>query len=195
MAIIPTLQQTNQARIAIKSSREQKSLTLLINGVVAKQWVDPEGFAARGTGIRFVHQGQGPLRLANLRITEWDGRLDEHVAPLVANVKDDVARLVNRDSVVGQVIEWKDGKFRLATASGPIEVPIERIAQLDLATDRSQPAPLQPGEIRAFFAGRGSLTFALESWTEKAVRVNSTSFGKAEIAPRAFSRIVFQPQP
>lgn len=195
MAIIPTLQQTNQARIAIKSSREQKSLTLLINGVVAKQWVDPEGFAARGTGIRFVHQGQGPLRLANLRITEWDGRLDEHVAPLVANVKDDVARLVNRDSVVGQVIEWKDGKFRLATASGPIEVPIERIAQLDLATERSQPAPLQPGEIRAFFAGRGSLTFALESWTEKAVRVNSTSFGKAEIAPRAFSRIVFQPQP
>jgi len=93
------------------------------------------------------------------------------------------------------VLEWKAGKFRLASANGPIDVPIERIAQLDLATERSQPAPRQPGEIRAYFVGRGSLTFALESWTEKAVRVNSTSFGKAEITPRAFSRIVFQPQP
>ena len=195
MAIIPMLQQTNQARIAIKSSREQKTLTLLINGVVAKQWMDPEGFGARGTGIRFVHQGQGPLRLANLRITEWDGRLDEHVAPLVANTKDDVARLVNRDSVVGRVLEWQDGKFRISTAGGPIDVPIERVAQLDLATERSQPMPLRPGDVRVFFAGRGSLTFALESWTDKSVRVNSSSFGKAEFAPRAFSRIVFQPQP
>jgi hypothetical protein len=93
------------------------------------------------------------------------------------------------------VNEWKAGKFRLTTGNGAIEVPIERIAQLDLATERSQATPQQPGEIRAFFVGRGSLTFALESWTEKAVRVTSTSFGKAEITPRAFSRIVFQPQP
>ena len=30
--------------------------------------------------------------------------------------------------------------------------------------------PLQAGDLRVFFAGRGSLTFALESWTEKGVR-------------------------
>jgi len=195
MAVIPLLQQTNRARVAIKSSREQKTITLMLNGVVAKQWADPEGFGGEGTGIRLVHQGQGPMRVANLRVTEWDGRLEENVAPLVPNVKTDVARLVNRDSVAGRLVEWKNGKLRFAIADNFIEVPLDRVAQVDFATERAQPTPLQAGDIRVFFTGRGSLTFALESWTEQGVRASSGNFGKAQFAPRAFSRIVFQPQP
>lgn len=195
MAVIPQLQQTNRARIAIKSSREQKTITLLLNGVVAKQWADPEGFGGVGTGIRLVHQGQGPMRLANLRVSEWDGRLEESVAALVPNVANDVGRLVNRDSVAGRLVRWEAGKFRFAVADNFIEIPLDRVAQVDFATDRAQTVPLQAGNIRVFFTGRGSLTFALESWTEKGVRASSANFGKAEFAPRAFSRIVFQPQP
>ena len=195
MVVSPTLQQTNQARIAIKSSREQKTITLLINGTVVKQWLDPEGFGGEGTGIRLVNQSQGPMRLANLRVSEWDGRLEETVAPLVPNVKDDVGRLVNRDSVAGRVVELKDGKLRFAVADNFVSIPLDRVAQVDFATDRAQTAPLQAGDLRVFFAGRGSLTFALESWTEQGVRASSANFGKAEFVPRAFSRIVFQPQP
>lgn len=195
MAVIPQLQQTNRARIGIKTSREQKTITVFINGVVAKQWVDTEGFGGEGTGIRLVHQGQGPMRLANIRISEWDGRLEENVAALVPNVKTDVGRLVNRDSVSGRLVELKDGKLRFAVTDNFIEIPMDRIGQVDFATDRAQTAPVQAGDIRVFFAGRGSLTFALESWTEKGVRASSANFGKAEFAPRAFSRIVFQPQP
>ena len=160
-----------------------------------KQWVDADAFGGEGTGIRLVNQSQGPLRLANLRISEWDGRLEENVAALVPNVKTDVARLVNRDSVAGRLVELKEGKLRFAIADNFIEIPLDRVAQLDCATERAQTAPLQAGDIRVFFAGRGSLTFALESWTEKGVKVSSANFGKAEFAPHAFSRIVFQPQP
>jgi hypothetical protein len=195
MAVIPQLQQTNRAQIAIKSSREHKTITLLINGVLAKQWGEPEAFGGQGTGIRLVHQGQGPLRVANLRVTEWDGRLEETVAPLVPNADNDVGRLVNRDSVAGRLVEWKDGKLHFAVGDRAVEVPLDRIAQVDFATTRAQTTPLPAGDIRVFFAGRGSLTFALESWTEKGVRASSGNFGRAEFAPRAFSRIVFQPQP
>ena len=195
MAVIPQLQQTNRARIAIKTSREQKTITVLINGIVAKQWVDTEGFSGEGTGIRLVHQGQGPMRLANLRISEWDGRLEENVAALVPNVKNDVGRLVNRDSIAGRLVELKDGKLRFAVADNFIEIPMDRIGQVDFATERAQTAPVQAGDIRVFFAGRGRLTFALESWTDKGVRASSVNFGKAEFAPQAFSRIVFQPEP
>ena len=195
MAVIPQLQQTNRARIGIKTSREQKTITVFINGVVAKQWVDTEGFGGQGTGIRLVHQGSGPMRLANLRVSEWDGRLEENVAALVPNVKNDVGRLVNRDTIAGRLVELKDGKLRFAVADNFIEIPMDRIGQVDFATDRAQTAPVQAGDIRVLFAGRGSLTMALESWTEKGVRASSANFGKAEFAPRAFSRIVFQPQP
>ena len=185
----------SQAHIAIRSSREHKTINLFINGVLAKQWLDPE-FAAKGTGVRFVAQPiGGSLRLSNLRVHEWDGRLAETLAPLVPNVKDDVGRLVNRDSVAGRLIEMKDGKLRFAVADNFVSIPLDRVGQVDLATDRAQTAPLQAGDIRVFFAGRGSLTFALESWTEKGVRASSANFGKAEFVPRAFSRIVFQPQP
>ena len=51
MAVIPMLQQTNRARVAIKSNREQKSITLLLNGVVAKQWVEPEKFGGEGRTV------------------------------------------------------------------------------------------------------------------------------------------------
>lgn len=195
MAVIPLLQQTNRARVAIMTSREQRSITLLINGALSKQWVEPEKFSGAGTGIRLVNQGQGPMRLANLRVTEWDGRLEETVAPLVPNVNKDVGRLVNRDSVAGRLVEWKDGKFRFAVEEKFLEVPLNRVAQVDFATDRAQLTPLQAGDVRVFFSGRGSLTFALERWTGEGVRASSPNFGKAEFSSRAFSRIVFQPQP
>lgn len=195
MAVIPMLQQTNRARIAIKSSRDQKSITLLINGQAAKQWVEPEKFGGEGTGIRLVHQGQGPMRLANLRVTEWDGRLEEGVAPLVPNVDQDVGRLVNHDSVAGRLTEWKAGRLHFVVGDRVVEVPLDRVAQVDFATARAQTTPVQAGDVRVFFTGRGSLTFALESWTEQTVRAASANFGRAEFSPRAFSRLVFQPQP
>ena len=195
MAVIPQLQQTNRARIAIKSSRDQKSITLLLNGVPAKQWVEPVVFGGQGTGIRLVHQGQGPLRVTNLRVTEWDGRIEEQAAPLVPNVEHDVGRLVNRDSLAGRLTEWKDGKLRFTAADRVVEVPLDRVAQVDFATAHAQPTPFQAGDLRVYFTGRGSLTFTLESWTEQGVRGRSRNFGQAEFSPRAFSRIVFQPQP
>lgn len=183
----------NAAQIAIRSSREQKTINLFINSVLVKQWADPE-FAVGGTGVRFVAQPVGgSVRLSNLRVFEWDGRVAETLAPLVPNVTVDVGRLMNRDSVAGRLVELKDGKLRFAVADNFIEVPLDRVGQVDFATDRAQAAPFQPGDIRVFFTGRGSLTFALESWTERGVRASSANFGTAEFAPQAFSRIVFRP--
>lgn len=194
MAIFP-MPTNNSAQVAIRSSREQKTINLFINGVLAKQWADPQ-FAAGGTAVRFVAQPVGgSIRLSNIRVFEWDGRVAETLAPHVPNVKVDVGRLVNRDSVSGRVVELKEGKLRFAIADNFIEVPMDRVGQVDFATDRAQAAAVQPGDVRVFFAGRGSLTFALESWTEKAVRGRSANFGTVEFAPRAFSRIVFQPKP
>lgn len=193
MAVIPMLQQTNQARVAIKCSREQKTITLFLNGVLAKQWHDPAGFGGEGTGIRLVHQGQGPIRLANLRVTEWDGRLEEQAAPVAANVQDDVCRLVNRDALAGTAKSFRDGRLTFATADRPVEVPLARIAQVDFATAKNQPVPAEAGAAQVFFAGRGRLTLALEGWTEKLVTARSGTFGRVEFVPQAFSRIVFAP--
>ena len=41
---VTPLPSPNRARIAIKTSREQKTISLFLNGVLTKQWAEPDGF-------------------------------------------------------------------------------------------------------------------------------------------------------
>ena len=45
--------------------------------------------------------------------------------------------------------------------------------------------------MRAFFAGRGQVTCALEKWDDKGVGAKSPSFGAATFSPQAFERLQF----
>ncbi|HVK59880.1 MAG TPA: hypothetical protein VM735_13930, partial [Candidatus Kapabacteria bacterium] len=57
-ASLQHLAQTNAAHIDIRVSKSKKLIALLVNGILVKQWNDDD-FAGTGTGVRFVHQGQG----------------------------------------------------------------------------------------------------------------------------------------
>ncbi len=188
--IVPTFSQKNNAHITLKVSKEDRSITLLIDDVIVKQWIDDQKFNGEGSGMRFVHQGQGALKISNLHITEWDGRFEEKITPNT-NSSNDLALLLNRDKVAGTLRNFHDGKLNFALPQAAIDVPIQRIAQLVLA-DGPPKDPHPIGEdIRAYFEYRGSLTFKLERWDEKKVVGISPVFGRFEADPKAFGRIEF----
>jgi hypothetical protein len=156
-----------------------------------KQWNDDD-FAGTGTGVRFVHQGQGAVKLTNIRLTEWDGVFDEPIA-ITPNKTQDLTRLKNGDRVIGSVKAIRDGKLSIEAAGTVLDVPVTRVKQVELS---SAPPALatkaKPFTVRAFFAtGMGSLTFDLEKWTTEEIAVSSESFGTAKLKPQAFSRVVF----
>ena len=188
-ASLQQLAQTNAAHFDIRVSKSKKLLALLINGVLIKQWTDEE-FAGTGTAVRFVHQGQGAVKLTNLKVTEWDGVFEEPLS-LTPNKKQDLARLKNGDRMIGNVKGISDGKLSMDTGGTVLDVPLARVKQVELA---SAPAEVKstPQTVRAFFAsGLGSLTFDLENWSTNELAGSSANFGAAKFKPNAFSRILF----
>jgi hypothetical protein len=189
-ASLQQLSQTNAAHIDIRMNKPKKLIALLVNGVLIKQWVD-EDFAGTGTGVRFVHQGQGAVKLSNLKLTEWDGTFDEP-ATVTPNKTQDLARLKNGDRVIGNVKSIRDGKLNIEANGTPLDVPLTRVKQVELTAPRSTEPKPTPATVRAYFAsGAGSLTFNLEKWTAEELTVTSENFGSAKLKPEAFSRILF----
>lgn len=191
-APIQGLSQKNSAHFDIRVNKATKTIALLIDGVLAKQWIDDDSFAGTGTAVRFVHQGQGAVKLTNIRLTEWDGQFEEAVT-LTPNKSQDLARLKNGDRIIGKVQSIRDGKLKIEAASTVLDVPLARVKQIELAAAaRSDNLRPNPATVRAHFAsGNGSLTFDLEQWSAESLTGTNAQLGVLKLDPKAFSRLVF----
>ena len=76
-ATLPGFRNETNSHIEFFASKPEKMIAVSINGKVIRKWTDHDGFVGEGTGVRIVHQGRGAVRIANLRVEEWDGRFQE----------------------------------------------------------------------------------------------------------------------
>lgn len=190
-ASLQTLAQKNSAHFDIRVSKSKRVLALLIDGVLVKQWVDTDEFAGTGSAVRFVHQGQGAVKLTNLKITEWDGQFEEPVS-LTPNKSQDLARLKNGDRVFGNVKGIRDGKLSIEAAGTVLDVPITRVKQVEIANAQAPPPAIRTNTVRGFFgSGSGSMTFDLQQWSAEGLKAESANFGKANFKANAFARLLF----
>lgn len=187
---MPNLVSRSKAHFSIRTDRENKTVALFMDEMLVKQWTDNANFTEGGTGLLFYLQGQQPVKLSNLRITEWDGRLDSTEGP-AANPKEDLAKLVNKDKVSGTVKTIKDGKLVFGTTFAPLEIPLERVVEIDFAADGIKNKAVGGNDVRLYFADRGQLTMQVERWNDLQVVGVSPNFGKAKFIPNAFSSIQF----
>ena len=189
-ASLQHLAQTNAAHVDIRVNKSKKLIALVVNGTLVKQWSD-EDFAGTGSSVRFVHQGQGAVKLTNIKVTEWDGSFEEP-ALITPNKTQDMARLKNGDRIIGNVKAIRDGKLSIEGAGTLLDVPIARVKQVELVPAAPLTNKADDQTVRAYFtSGSGSLTFTLEQWTNVEVTAASENFGAAKFKPEAFSRIVF----
>ena len=194
MESIPGLDQKNSAQIGLRVNKEQKTISLLVDGVLVKTWQEPQEFAGRGTCMRFVQQGQAPVSLRNIRIGEWDGTLEPPPAS-ITNAAQDFVQLKNQDTLTGVLQSIRDGKLSFVTSFGTLDIPLQRVVHIELATEKAAPPQRDPGGIRAYFSDRGRLTFQLDEWRDQQVSGSSPNFGKAQFDPAAFDWIEFNLSP
>ena len=78
------------------------------------QWADTNGFEGEGSGIRFV-ENLGAIKLSNLRVTRWDGILEEKpdTAP---RGREDVVWLQNGQSIFRLHLQFQRAKCECARA-------------------------------------------------------------------------------
>lgn len=180
----------NSAHVEIRADLPRRLLALLVDGELVKQWSDPEPFTGTGTAIRLVHQGQGVVKLSNLRIHEWDGTFEEKPtnppdSPL------DLVKLRNGDRVAGEFESLRDGVVRVSVRGSALSIPLERVKQIETAGRKSLVPRALPGDVRAYFYNGAGVTFRLEEWTDQHVIGSSPSFGKVAFLPAAFARVEF----
>ncbi len=185
----PLLSQKNQAHIEIRADKAKRTLALLIDGVVVKQAVDADGFAGTGTALRFVHQGLGTLRLSNLKVAEWDGLFEEPYSNKGGT--EDLIRLRNGDRVHGKVEKLTNGKLSIATDSAKLEVPWQRVKQLEAPGKGLQAVKEEPFNALGQLTSGAPLKFEFVRWDEKGIHVENAQFGKAIFDPAVFQRVRF----
>lgn len=187
---VPAFSQKNAVHVEVRASKPKKLVALLVDGVLIKQWQDTDDFAGGGRGMRFVHQGQGSIKLANLRISEWDGQFEEKPTN-PPDSKQDLVKLRNGDKLAGDVEDVRDGRLTMQVAGAKMTVPLDRVKQVELAGKKAERAPENATDVRAYFRRGGSVTFQLERWTPQGVTATSPNFGRVVFNPAAFEWIQF----
>jgi len=190
--IAPILGQKNEAHITIHSSKERRVLTLLIDGVLVKEWSAGVP-AAQGTGVRFVHQGQGSIQLSNLRVRQWDGRLDE-VSPNAHVGPDEAVITVSGEKLVGKLKAYDPTALELLTGQTPFKVGLDRVQRIEFSPVKAPteaPAVTNGRLARAKLANGGMLTFVLRSWKDGQATVVLPGIGEVVIKTELLQQLEF----
>ncbi|HZM05651.1 MAG TPA: hypothetical protein VFC44_21835 [Candidatus Saccharimonadales bacterium] len=190
----------NKIHVAIQSNKDEATLAVFIDNVLIKRWTDPNGFTATGGGILFVQAGMGGtgVKVSNIRVSQWTGRTEPETAAVVTNV--DAIRLVNHDQADGKIMNIKDNQVSLALGGTVLQVPLQRVTQINFATPATTTPANDPWNVRALFPGGGSLSFQLEKWNGQEVAGRSAIFGRLAFQPSAIRELEFnldrpRPQP
>ena len=187
---LQSLMQKSKAHFSIRVNKDAKTIALFVDGHLAKQWTDRGEFAGGGGGIAFYSQGRGLIKLSNIKIDSWDGKLEEPPKPGDKS-PEDTLRLANGDKVSGSLKEIAKGNAALASMYAPLNIPIDRIEEIDMAGKNADQAKRKAGDVRVYFAGGGMVTVSVEKWDGKELIGTSPNFGRATFKTEAFERIQF----
>lgn len=182
-------------RFALRTDRAQRQFTLSINGLKVTRWkdtADPEGL---GNGLSFTSRMAAPLKISRVRVAEWDGGLPAAIDPKAAVPKQDTLIMTNSDSLKGEFLSAANGKVKIKSEFGEVDLGLEHIALIQFAKVAAAPAkPKGAGWVRAQLKGRGTLAFKLKDWADGKLTVESPDFGTATLDARVIDSLTFNLQ-
>ena len=188
---MPDLKGRAKMRVKIFTNKEEGTVALFIDDALIKRWKDSTGFAATGTGLLFYVMRPGmTVKLSNISVSEWDGKF-EPVGSSGVRTNNDAIAFINHDRAGGKIETLQDGKIGLMFGEHHLNVPLERITQIDFAVTADPATVHRPGVVRAWFPGGGSLSFKLEKWDDKHIAGQSAVFGPLAFQPRSIRELEF----
>ncbi len=180
-----------KAHVDIRIDKAAARIVLLVDGELVKQWVDKNGFAGEGSGIRMVHQGQGSIRFSNFRVTTWNGQIEEPPA-IRATAKEDLVTLRNGKRRTGKVQSVQNSALMLALTDGETKIPLQEIQKIEFAGVVNQKTTTaSKSAVVAKFAERGVVHLELSELQDERLRGISPNFGPVSFPIRAFEKLSF----
>ena len=173
----------SRVRYSLRTNKKTRSFILSINGVRIANWKDKETFAGKGDGLLFTSRASAPLKVSNIRISQWDGSKPIAATDTTISPKQDTIRLVNDDTVTGAITGIGDGKVKIKSSFGEVAIPWanSRLIQFAKSAQGTGINKMEKGIVRATLKDAGILDFKLISWTEDKLEVESPIFGTATL--------------
>ena len=205
------LSQDEMAHIELRSSTKSGKTILFINKTPIEVFSDTElEGSVFGDCLHFVSNQSKPMRISNIKITPWDGKIDQQPVARMRNMIDNEPKkqtpatpktepktdsnrmmLANGDSIIGEALAIKEGNITLKTELGDFNVPVERFSDLALKGLGSEESKKYNGDIRATFPDGSSLIFRLDAINDNTIDGFSQNFGTAKFNISSISRIDF----
>ena len=187
---LQNIMRREKTHIELRTNKEKKSIWLLVDDKMVKEWTDPAEFNGGGGNIIFSCQPGTFVKISNIKVSKWDGKFDDAPAQGQKTAEDSV-QLANEDKVTGQLTSIKEGKMKFSSSYAELNIPLERIVQIDLAAAHGDQSKPTPTDVRAYFPEGGSVTMQLMQWDAKGCTGSSPNFGTANFSADAFTRILF----
>ena len=172
-----------RASIALKVDKKKREFALYVNGKFMTKWKDIAGtdFAGKGNGLLFTSRSSNHIRLAGIRVSEWNGSLPGQNKTAAANNKDDFVVFNNEDTITGKLLGIDKGKmtFKSTLSSDGLAIPLETVDVIHLSKEGVKGASVPANSARITLKGKGSLTMQIKSWKDGKVTGVSPVFGEA----------------
>ncbi len=211
---IPEMLSKEKIRLELLVDRKTGLIRMLVNGNVAADWTDPDPDPGTLSGsIHFNAQDASPIRISRIEVTTWDGVVegrapdhdegfmeDDEPLPAREEPEPDPARirLRNNDQVEGEILGIEDGKVKLKTRFGDVQLPVSRLRTFTLHTKESRKDPelyqlpkRYLGDVRAWFPDGSCVTFRLEDSKDGRFKGYAQPFGEVDFDASAFNRVEF----
>jgi hypothetical protein len=190
-APLPNPAGKNKIHVIIQSNKEEGTVAVLVDNVLVKRWKDENGFGATGGGLLFqqVLGTVAAVQLSNIRISQWQGRFEPETSAVRTNL--DVIRFINHDQAAGKITGITDGTVTLVLGKTLLQIPLQRVTQINFTAAPVAATTCGPWEVRAFFPCGGNLSFQLVKWTDKEVSGQSAIFGSLAFQPGQIRQLEF----
>ncbi|GEM_PF-886167 len=172
-------------------NREEKEMYLFMNGEMIKKWTDQFDGKVSGDAFAFRALGNSPMKLNNMVIREWDGKIEtERQGEAGAN---DMLLLTNGDTFSGKVIGIQDNVLRFETDFAELPIPINRVNTLTFAQATRAEPRRRATDVRVYFPNEERITLSLQRWAEGNMTGRSETTGDVALESRFVSRVVMNP--
>ncbi len=148
-----------KARVSIRANKADSSMAVIINDRVVKQWEDNSGFAGKGKNLMFVLLQNASVKISNIRVSKWNGKLPAANSSESKEGKD-ILTTSNSTNLSGELLGVRDGKaiFKAGFSPTPLEITMDTITKIQLADAKPEKSKLGLGDVRVTFVNGGQFT-------------------------------------
>lgn len=207
---VDAFREREKVRMELLHDRLSGRIRLVIDEQPVADWRDDVALDAppAGGALHFITDSRSPVRISRIVVSSWDGQVEggwedeaeeEEPAEAPGGADEEPGiRLRNGDIVRGKTIGIEDGKVRIETSFGEIDLPVSRLRSFRLRTAEEARDPelcWEPyryrEDVRGWFPSGGHLTFRLDAIRDGRLVGYSQTFGDGEFDLTAFDRIEF----